>query len=66
MAGGNKLAFYDEAGFMLLEDAAKNAGILAAQIIGSSNAEVLQRIVDFKEQLKVKVMESVEEMKKKG
>jgi len=46
-------------------DAAKNAGILAAQIIGSSNAEVLQRIVDFKEQLKVKVMESVEEMKKK-
>ena len=64
MAGGNKLAFYDEAGFMLLEDAAKNAGILAAQIIGSSNAEVLQRIVDFKEQLKVKVMESVEEMKK--
>ena len=47
-------------------DAAKNAGILAAQIIGSSNAEVLQRIVDFKEQLKVKVMESVEEMKKKG
>jgi 5-(carboxyamino)imidazole ribonucleotide mutase len=47
-------------------DAAKNAGILAAQIIGSSNAEVLQRIVDFKEQLKLKVMESVEEMKKKG
>ncbi len=46
-------------------DAAKNAGILAAQIIGSSNAEILQRIVDFKEQLKVKVMESVEEMKKK-
>ncbi len=45
-------------------DAAKNAGILAAQIIGSSNADVLQRIVDFKEQLKVKVMESVEEMKK--
>ena len=26
VAGGNKLAFYDEAGFMLLEDAAKNAG----------------------------------------
>lgn len=45
-------------------DAAKNAGILAAQIIGSSNADVLQRIVDFKEQLKAKVMESVEEMKK--
>ena len=26
VAGGNKLAFYDEAGFMLLEDAAKKAG----------------------------------------
>ncbi len=45
-------------------DAAKNAGILAAQIIGSSNAQVLQRIVDFKEELKEKVMQSVEEMKK--
>jgi len=45
-------------------DAAKNAGILAAQIIGSSNAEVLQRIANFKEELKEKVMQSVEEMKK--
>ena len=26
VAGGNKLAFYDEAGFMLLEEAAKKAG----------------------------------------
>jgi hypothetical protein len=26
ISGGNKLAFYDEAGFMLLEDAAKKAG----------------------------------------
>ena len=45
-------------------DAAKNAGILAAQIIGSSNGEVLQRIADFKEELKEKVMQSVEEMKR--
>ncbi len=37
---------------------AKNAGILAAQIIGSSNAEVLNKIVAYKEALKVKVTES--------
>lgn len=36
---------------------AKNAGILAAQIIGSSDTEVLQRIIDFKESLKEKVIQ---------
>jgi len=36
---------------------AKNAGILAAQIIGSSNPEVLQKIVDYKASLKTKVIE---------
>jgi 5-(carboxyamino)imidazole ribonucleotide mutase len=36
---------------------AKNAGILAAQIIGSSNAEVLQKIIDYKVSLKTKVIE---------
>jgi 5-(carboxyamino)imidazole ribonucleotide mutase len=41
-------------------NAAKNAGILAAQIIGSSDKAVLQRIADFKESLKDKVMESKE------
>ncbi len=35
---------------------AKNAGILAAQIIGSSNPEVLARIIAFKEGLKEKVI----------
>ena len=44
-------------------DGAKNAGILAAQIIGASNADVRNRIVDFKEGLKVKVMKSLEELK---
>jgi 5-(carboxyamino)imidazole ribonucleotide mutase len=44
-------------------DGAKNAGILAAQIIGASNIEVQDRIVVFKEELKIKVMKSVEEMK---
>ena len=41
-------------------NAAKNAGILAAQIIGSSDKAVLQRIADFKESLKDKVMDSKE------
>ena len=37
---------------------AKNAGILAAQIIGSGNSDVLNRIVDYKEALKTKVIAS--------
>jgi 5-(carboxyamino)imidazole ribonucleotide mutase len=40
-------------------DGAKNAGILAAQIIGASNPEVLKRIAAYKEDLKSKVMEMV-------
>lgn len=39
-------------------NAAQNAGILAAQIIGSSNAEILQRVAAFKEGLKEKVIKS--------
>ena len=37
---------------------AKNAGILAAQIIGSSDKVVLDRIIAFKEELKTKVIAS--------
>jgi len=37
---------------------AKNAGILAAQIIGSSDKVVLDRIIAFKEKLKTKVIAS--------
>ncbi|MGB0366128.1 MAG: 5-(carboxyamino)imidazole ribonucleotide mutase [Flavobacteriaceae bacterium] len=37
---------------------AKNAGILAAQIIGSSDHEVLDRIITYKESLKAKVIDS--------
>jgi len=37
----------------------RNAGILAAQIIGASDPKLLQRISDFKEELKKKVMESL-------
>ncbi|WP_228852369.1 5-(carboxyamino)imidazole ribonucleotide mutase [Aegicerativicinus sediminis] len=37
---------------------AKNAGILAAQILGSSNKEIQEKIIDYKEGLKAKVLES--------
>lgn len=43
-------------------NAAKNAGILAAQIIGASDKAVLQRIANFKEGLKEKVMQSKDEV----
>ena len=44
-------------------NAAKNAGILAAKIIGSSNPEVLQILADYMEELKAKVLESAEKLK---
>ena len=34
---------------------AKNAGLLAAQIIGSSDENVLRKIISYKEDLKTKV-----------
>ena len=43
-------------------NAAQNAGILAAQIIGSSNIEIQNRVAAFKEELKVKVNKSNEEL----
>lgn len=46
-------------------DGAKNAGILAAQIVGSSDGAVLQRVVDYKEGLKTKVLKGAEEVKAK-
>jgi len=45
-------------------DGAKNAGILAAQILGSQNREVLERIVQYKESLKAKVIEGAKSVKK--
>lgn len=44
-------------------DGAKNAGILAAQIIGQSNKEVLDKIISFKEDLKSKVYKAAKKMK---
>ena len=42
---------------------AKNAGILAAQIIGTSDACVLDKIIAYKEGLKIKVEESAKSIK---
>ena len=44
-------------------DGAKNAGILAAQIIGASDPEVLDRIIAYKEALKTKVVKAAENLK---
>jgi len=46
-------------------DGAENAGILAAQIIGSSNQKVLDKIILYKEALKDKVYKASEELKNK-
>lgn len=43
---------------------AKNAGILAAQIIGASNKAVLDRIIAYKEELKIKVEAASKELYK--
>lgn len=43
---------------------AKNAGILAAQIIGSSDSEIMNNIISYKEGLKEKVIKGAEEVKK--
>lgn len=42
---------------------AKNAGILAAKIIGSSNPDVLKKLSDYMEELKAKVLESAEKIR---
>ncbi|MBG7630622.1 MAG: 5-(carboxyamino)imidazole ribonucleotide mutase [Bacteroidetes bacterium] len=44
-------------------DGAQNAGILAAQIIGSSNKTILDKILQYKEELKIKVIKGSEELK---
>lgn len=46
-------------------DGAKNAGILAAQIIGASDKSILDKIIAYKEDLKKKVEEGAAQMKNK-
>ena len=45
-------------------DGAKNAGILAAQIIGASDKCVQDKIIAYKEGLKIKVAQASERVKK--
>ena len=45
-------------------DGAQNAGILAAQIIGSSDKCVLDKVLTYKEGLKLKVNEGAKSVKK--
>src|SRR6201995_818542 len=44
-------------------NAAKNAGILAAQIVSTADETIVQNLINYKESLKKKVEESAEEMK---
>jgi 5-(carboxyamino)imidazole ribonucleotide mutase len=41
---------------------AKNAGILAAQILGSSDAIIQEKIIAYKEKLKAEVLESAQKL----
>lgn len=45
-------------------DGAKNAGILAAQILGASDESIRQKVVAYKEGLKEKVIKGSEDVKK--
>ncbi len=47
-------------------DAAKNAGILAAQILGASDEAIAQKLADYKVEMKEKVLASARELKDKG
>ena len=47
-------------------DGARNAGILAAQIIGAFDKNIAQNLLIFKESLKDKVIKSAEAMEKRG
>lgn len=45
-------------------NAAKNAGILAAQILATNNEELTQNLINYKEELKKKVEESADDVEK--
>ena len=44
-------------------NASQNAGILAAQIIASSDKDILIKMIEFKNSLKEKVIKASEDMK---
>ena len=45
-------------------NAAQNAGILAAEIIGTGNSKIMEEVIKYKEGLKKKIVEANEELKK--
>jgi 5-(carboxyamino)imidazole ribonucleotide mutase len=45
-------------------NAAKNAGILAAQIISTADAKIVKNLINYKEELKRKVEDSAKEMER--
>jgi 5-(carboxyamino)imidazole ribonucleotide mutase len=47
-------------------NAAKNAGILAAEIIGTANDAISKKVADYKNSLSNEVIEKVEKLKKDG
>src|SRR5450432_3115374 len=47
-------------------DASKNAGILAACIIGAFDEKISEKILDFKKTLETGVMEKIDKLKKEG
>jgi 5-(carboxyamino)imidazole ribonucleotide mutase len=47
-------------------NASKNAGILAAEILGTYDEAISQKVADYKKSLNTEVIEKVEKMKKDG
>ena len=47
-------------------NASKNAGILAAEILGTADESISQKVADYKNSLNTEVLEKVEKMKKDG
>jgi 5-(carboxyamino)imidazole ribonucleotide mutase len=45
-------------------DAARNAGILAVQILGVGDKEIMKKVVEFKSKLSEKIVQANEELKK--
>ena len=43
---------------------AKNAGLLAASILGANNQTILKKVTDYKEQLKKQVTEKANKLEK--
>ena len=47
-------------------NSAKNAGILAAEIIGSADEKIFKKVTDYKKSLNNEVIEKVEKLKQQG